>query len=123
MLEDSIAEEESDYAKEGTLAHSICELKLQKLFTDKNMTERTYKSRLKKLQQEELYAPEMDGYTDEYTDYVSGIALSFPTVPFVAVEKRLDYSPWAPEGFGTGDAVIIHGKQLHVIDFKYALPD
>lgn len=118
-LEESIAEEESGYAKEGTLAHSICELKLQKLFTDKNMTERTYKSRLKKLQQEDLYGPEMEGFTDEYADYVSGIAFSFPTPPFVAVEKRLDYSPWAPEGFGTGDAVIIHGKQLHIIDFKY----
>lgn len=118
-LEASIAEEESDYAREGTLAHSICELKLQKLFTDKNMTERTYKGRLKKLQQEELYAPEMEGFTDEYVDYVSGIAFSFPTTPFVAVEKRLDYSLWAPEGFGTGDAVILHGKQLRVIDFKY----
>lgn len=59
-LEDSIPEEESPYAKEGTLAHAIGELKLQRLFTDKNMTDRTYKSRLKKLQQDELYAPEMD---------------------------------------------------------------
>lgn len=118
-LEDSIPEEESAYAKEGTLAHAICELKLQKLFTDKNMTDRTYKGRLKKLQQDEMYAPEMEGYADEYADYVSGIAFSFPASPFVAIEKRLDYSPWAPEGFGTGDCVIIYGKDLHVIDFKY----
>lgn len=119
LLEDSIAEEESDYAKEGTLAHGICELKLQKLFTDKNMTERTYKSRMKKLQGEALYQAEMEGYTEEYADYVSSIAFSFPSAPFVAVEKRLDYSPWAPEGFGTGDCIIIYGKDLHVIDFKY----
>lgn len=118
-LEDSIPEEESAYAKEGTLAHNIGELKLQKLFTDKNMTERTYKSRLKKLQQEEYYAPEMEGFTDEYADYASNIAFGFPAAPFIAVEKRLDYSPWAPEGFGTGDCVIIYGKELHVIDFKY----
>lgn len=119
MLEDSIPDEGSPYAKEGTLAHAICELKLQKLFTDKNMTDRTYKSRLKKLQQDESYAPEMEGYTDEYADYVSNIAFSFPGTPFVAVEKRLDYSPWAPEGFGTGDCIIIYGNDLHVIDFKY----
>lgn len=119
LLEDSIPEEESDYAKEGTLAHGICELKLQKLFTDKNMTERTYKSRMKKLQGEALYQTEMEGYTEEYADYVSSIAFSFPATPFVAVEKRLDYSPWAPEGFGTGDCIIIYGKDLHVIDFKY----
>lgn len=118
-LEAGISEEESPYAKEGTLAHAICELKLQKLFTDKNMTDRTYKSRMKKLQQDEAYAREMEGYTDEYADYVSRIAFSFPTTPFIAVEKRLDYSPWAPEGFGTGDCVIIYGKYLHIIDFKY----
>lgn len=118
-LEEGIPEEESPYAKEGTLAHAICELKLRKLFTDKNMTDRAYKGKLKKLQQDTAYAPEMEGYTDEYADYVSGIAFGFPAPPFVAVEKRLDYSPWAPEGFGTGDCVIIYGKDLHIIDFKY----
>lgn len=119
VLEDSIPEERSGYAEEGTLAHSICELKLSKLFTDKNMSDRTYKGRLKKLQAAELYQPEMDGYTDEYADYVSSIAFGFPAQPFVAVEKRLDYSPWAPEGFGTGDCIILYGADLHVIDFKY----
>lgn len=118
-LEESLSDTESSYAKEGTLAHAICELKLQKLFTDKNMTDRAYKGRLKKLQQDEAYAPEMEGYAEEYADYVSGIAFGFPAPPFVAVEKRLDYSPWAPEGFGTGDCVILYGKELHVIDFKY----
>lgn len=118
-LEESIPEKESPYAKEGTLAHAICELKLQKLFTDKNMTDRTYKGRLKKLQQDEAYESEMEVYAEEYADYVSSIAFSFPTTPFIAVEKRLDYSPWAPEGFGTGDCVIIYGKNLHIIDFKY----
>ncbi len=119
VLEDSIPEEESDYAKEGALAHSICELKLSKLFTDKNMSDRTYKSRLKKLQADRLYQPEMDGFTDEYADYVSSIAFGFPAAPFVAIEKRLDYSPWAPEGFGTGDCIVIYGNDMHVIDFKY----
>lgn len=118
-LEDGIPEEESPYAKEGSLAHSFCELKLQKLFTDKNMTTRAYKGRLKKLQQDGSYAPEMEGFADEYADYVSSIAFGFPGTPFVAVEKRLDYSPWAPEGFGTGDCIIIYGKDLHIIDFKY----
>lgn len=54
-LEEGIPETESAYAKEGTLAHAICELKLQKLFTDKNMTDRAYKGRLKKLQQDTAY--------------------------------------------------------------------
>lgn len=118
-LEDSIPDEESPYAAEGTLAHSICELKLSKLFTDRNMTDRTYKSRLKKLQENELYSPEMDGYTDEYADFVSGIALGFPTAPFIRIEQKVSYSNWAPEGFGTVDCIMIYGSELHIVDFKY----
>ncbi len=121
VLEESMPDVESDYAKEGTLAHAICELKLNRLFVDRNMSDRTYKSRLKKLQGEELYQAEMESYTDEYVDYVSSISFEFPHAPFVAVEKRLDYSPWAPEGFGTGDCIIIYGNDMHIIDFKYGM--
>lgn len=119
VLEDGIPDTESGYTREGALAHGICELKLSKLFTDKNMPDRTYRSRLKKLRTDEAYQPEMEGFTDEYVDYVSAIAFGFPSTPFVAVEKRLDYSPWAPEGFGTADCIIIYGRDMHVIDFKY----
>ncbi len=118
-LEDTVPEKESEYAAEGTLAHSICELKLTKRFIDKNMTDRTYKSRLGKLQKDPLYAKEMDGFTDDYADYITNIAYQFPSAPYIAVEKRVDYSPWAPEGFGTCDCILIHGDELHVCDFKY----
>lgn len=119
LLEASIPEEESPYSKEGTLAHSICELKLARLFTDKNMTDRAYKSRLKKLQNDEMYRPEMEGYTDEYVDYVSGIAFGFPAPPFIRIEETVHYSNWAPEGFGTVDCLIIYGSCMHIVDFKY----
>lgn len=118
-LEEKLPDEESEYAAEGTLAHNICELKLMKLFTDKNMSDRTYKGRLNKLMKEPLYQREMDRYTNRYVDYVTGIAYGFPEAPTVAIEKQLDYSDWAPEGFGTGDCILIHGTQLHIIDFKY----
>lgn len=118
-LEEQIPDEESEYAAEGTLAHAICELKLMKLFTDRNMTDKTYKSRLTKLQKDPAYQKEMDGFTDVYVDHIVDLANSFPAPPTVAVEKRLDYSDWAPEGFGTGDCLLIAGTELHVIDFKY----
>lgn len=118
-LEDSIPDEDSVYAKEGTLAHSICELKLSKLFTNKNMTDRAYKGRLKKLQGDELYQPEMEGFTDEYVDYVSHIAFGFLATPFIRVEEMVHYSSWAPEGFGTVDCLVMYKNDMHVIDFKY----
>ena len=118
-LEDALPDEQSPYAAEGTLAHSICELKLAKQFTDKNMSDRTYKSRLGKLMKDPLYDKEMDGFTDGYAEYITGIAYNFPSAPYVAVEKKVDYGLWAPEGFGTCDCILIHGNEMHVCDFKY----
>lgn len=118
-LEDALPDGRSTYAEEGTLAHGMCELKLAKQFTDKNMPDRTYKSGLGKLRRDPLYSKEMEGFTDAYVDYVTGIAYGFPSAPYVAVEKRVDYGNWAPEGFGTCDCILIHGTEMHVCDFKY----
>lgn len=35
------------------------------------------------------------------------------------IEARLDFSRWVPEGFGTGDMVIVADGILEVIDLKY----
>lgn len=118
-LEEALPDKAGDAAKEGTVAHSLCELKLSKLFTDKNMTTRTYNSRLKKIQENEKYQPEMERFTDEYVDYVREIAFAMPAAPTVVVEKRVDYGAYAPEGFGTADCLLLQGNTLHVIDFKY----
>ena len=118
-LEDKLPDTAGVAAAEGTLAHSLCELKLTKIFTDQNMTTRTYNSRLKKLKEDSLYQPEMDRFTDEYVEYVKEIAFSMPAAPTMMVEKRLDYSAYAPEGFGTGDCVMLQGTELHIVDFKY----
>ena len=39
--------------------------------------------------------------------------------PIIQIEKRLDFSSYVPEGFGTGDCLIVSDHSLHVIDFKY----
>lgn len=117
-LEETFPESTSTYAEEGRLAHEIAELKLRKHFLEP-MGPKTFNSRLKKLQQHPLYQPEMLTHTDEYLDYVSKVVHGYDSRPHIAVEKRLDYSRYAPEGFGTGDCIIIGGKVLHVIDFKY----
>ena len=35
------------------------------------------------------------------------------------VEQRLDFSSYVPDGFGTGDCIIVADETLTVIDFKY----
>ena len=39
--------------------------------------------------------------------------------PIVLIKQRLDFSCYVPEGFGTGDCLIVADKLLHIIDFKY----
>lgn len=117
-LEEAIAESTSSYAEEGRLAHEIGELKLRKEFIEP-MGAKTYNSRLKKLQENPLYKPEMLNHTDYYLEYVQSIVHGYQFRPYIAIEKRIDYSTYAPEGFGTGDCIIIGGNMMNVIDFKY----
>ena len=117
-LGEKIPETPSTYAEEGTLAHSIGELKLRKTFIEP-MGPRTFTNRLKKLQTEPLYQAEMLQHTNTYLDYVSGVVHGYKSPPYVAIEKKLDYSEYVPSGFGTGDCIIIGANVMYVIDFKY----
>lgn len=118
-LRERFPQEPSDAAREGTLAHQFCELKLRKLFLEPGMPDKTYKAEIGKLKKEESFSSEMERYTDEYADYVKGIAYGYPSAPYIAVEKRVDYSHVAPEGFGTADCILLYGTEMHVVDFKY----
>lgn len=116
-LEAQFPESTSTYAEEGRLAHAIAELKLRKHFTP--MGPRSFNSAMKKLQEDPLYQPEMLGHTDTYLEYVQKVCHSYASAPHVAIEKKIDYSHFVPEGFGTGDCIIIGGDKLHIVDFKY----
>lgn len=116
-LEEPFPESTSGYAEEGRLAHAIGELKLRKHFTP--MGPRKFATELKKLQESPYYNPEMLEHTDKYLEYVQQAVHSFSSPPHISIERRLDYSHVAPEGFGTGDCLIIGGSVLYVIDFKY----
>lgn len=117
-LEEQFEETTSEYAEEGTLAHEIAELKLRKYFVEP-MSKRTFNTRLNKMKKHELYQEEMLKHTDAYLEYLQGIVHGLSSSPYVAVEKKLDYSTYAPEGFGTGDCTIIGGDTMYVTDFKY----
>ena len=116
-LEKQFPDTAGSYAAEGTLAHSLAELKLRKQF--EIMKPSAYKQRLAEIQSDELYQREMDGYTDAYVDYIRSLCMAFAGTPYVVVEKRLDFSQIVPGGFGTGDCVILYDDTLHIVDLKY----
>lgn len=110
-LELEFADRESEAAAEGSAAHALCEHKLR----------RALKQRSKK-PISKYDGDEMDTYTDGYVGYIlETIAEVQQTCkdPLVLIEQQLDFSCYVPDGFGTGDCVIIADSSLHVIDFKY----
>lgn len=110
-----IEERASPYAQQGTDAHSLCEYKVLTALGN------TLADPTDSL---ENYDAEMEYCTEEYRNYVLEQveqAKQLCTDPKVLIEERLDFSRWVPDGFGTGDCVIVADKELHIIDFKYGL--
>ena len=104
----------SPYAQQGTDAHSLCEHLLLKALR------RPTKDPTEDLQ---FYDDEMQSAAEGYRDFcLEQIedAKDGDEAPFVSVEQRLNFSRWVPEGFGTGDCVIV-GSCLHIVDFKYGV--
>lgn len=116
-LEEQFPDSTSTYAEEGTLAHELCENKVKKSLL--GLTIKEYNSALKKIKGNKLYQNEMDKYTDEYLDYILEKVHSFDYPPTIIVEKRVDFSSYVPEGFGTADCIILGDGELHIVDFKY----
>lgn len=117
-LEAEFPDTTSEFAREGTLAHSIAELKLRR-YAIEPMSPATFTRRMNKLKKNPLYQKEMDGYTEEYLDYIKQIMLAYDIKPYIVAEKKVDFSQFVPEGFGTADCLIMTPDALHVVDFKY----
>lgn len=122
-LQETVPETESDFAKEGTVAHELAEVKLQILLVPNNSKRRKeLEKALAKLKENSFYCSEMESATSDYTDIVAErfMAAKARSVDAVILfEERLDFSEWVPDGFGTGDVVIISDGVMEVIDLKY----
>ena len=103
----------SEYALQGTDAHSLAEYKLKKGLGQK------VRNPVKKLK---YFDNEMDQCTDDYAAFVlEKVEQEKETCPdpTVLVEQQLDLSRWIPESFGTADALIVADDTLTICDFKY----
>jgi len=111
QLEQQFPNETSIYAEEGTAAHDLAEHKLKKAL----------KMRSKK-PTSKYQSDEMDEMTDLYMEYcLELIEKAKETCPDlqILIEQKLDFSDYVPEGFGTGDLVVVGSGTLHVVDLKY----
>lgn len=111
QLEQQFPSETSSYAEEGTAAHDLAEHKLKKAL----------KMRSKK-PTSPYHSDEMDEMTDLYVEYcLELIERSKENCSDlqILIEQKLDFSDYVPEGFGTGDLVVVGNGTLHVVDLKY----
>ncbi len=110
FIESKMADVETESMREGTEAHSKAEKKLSN-FLDGQMKAKV-----------DCSDKVMDEATTDYRDYVLEVLnaeLTMDPDAQLMVEEEVDYSPWAPGGFGTSDAIVISKSELHIIDFKY----
>ena len=110
-LELEFEDRETEAAAEGTAAHALCEHKLRKAL---KMRSRKPTS--------QYDSDEMDEHTDGYVSFVLETFEETKKVcsdPVILIEQRLNFSRFVPDGFGTGDCIIISDNTLHIIDFKY----
>ena len=106
-------DEGSEYAQQGTDAHSLCEHKLKQALGMETSDPTDGLS---------FYDEEMEECACSYAEYVLSLVEEAKKTcrdPAVLVEQRLDFSRYVEEGFGTGDCVIIADGTLYVIDYKH----
>lgn len=104
-IEETIPDESSFYAAEGTAAHELAEMCL--------VSQKPPESYIGVEVEGFIVDQIMAYHVAEYVDYCNAIkGKKF-------YELRVDYSMFAEGGFGTADCVVVDDNVLHVIDLKY----
>lgn len=109
-LEAMFPDEQSPYAAEGTVAHDLAESILR------------HKLEGKKAPKLDDHSTEMVEAVNRYVDICEekvNEARARSSDAEAMIEAWLDFSRWVPDGFGTGDMVIVADGILEVIDLKY----
>jgi len=95
----------SEYAAQGTDAHTLCEYKLRKALGGKARDPTKHLA---------SYDTEMEECAEAYCQFVMELVGQL-----VSVEQRVDFSAFVPDGFGTADTLIISGKTVCIVDYKH----
>lgn len=113
-LEQMFPDKESDAASEGTLAHRMAELSLKR-FNNELTKEQAYEA-LKECEKHEAYTIDMNSYVDVY---VTAVIEECTPDARLFIERPIVLHNYAPASFGTVDACVYAGNELHIFDLKY----
>ena len=107
--EQQFPDKTSAYAEEGTRAHALAERTLKE-FREGGSPEVVSDD----AEMKEAIQSYVDTVVEKYTE-----ARQASPDAKLLIEQHLDFSKYVPEGFGTGDCLIISDKILEVCDLKY----
>lgn len=114
--------EDTEFTREGTLAHEVAEAVADWIDLANDIKHiygniDAYLDLKIREEERENVTQEMIDCAKGYADYIQEQTRSDSAI--VLLEQRVDFSPWAPEGFGTCDCILIQGDTLTIIDYKY----
>ena len=112
-LQEKYEDKGSEYAAQGTSAHTLAEWKVRRLLGDTQPDPRP---------DLQYYDQEMEDATDQYAEYIAETiaeAKKACSDPCVMVEQQVDFSRWVPDAFGTADAIVAGSGRLWITDLKY----
>jgi hypothetical protein len=111
----------TDFSGEGTLAHSLGEIKLR--FYYNQIKREEYETEYEAIKNHPIYKKynleerkDFEANVDNYVLYVRSQIGEGDTPLF---EQRVDFSDWVNDGFGTADVVILSKHNIRVIDLKF----
>ena len=116
-LEATLPEKPSEYAREGTVAHSVCEITAKKKY--KKVKAAEYNRVIKKLKTDAAWDDEMLHTAETYVEHLTERAMEFANEPYIAFEVKVDISDYVPEAFGRCDCVMFGGDTLIITDYKH----
>ena len=119
-LEEQLPDRAGEAAAEGTLAHRLAEIQLGLQLG--RFAAKMFRGELDEIYDNPMYGESMQEYVDDYVTYVLELyseAQKRSSDADIFLEHRIDLTSWVPEGFGTGDCVIIADGIMDVVDLKY----
>ena len=110
----------SIYAKEGTEAHALAELKLSYMLG--HIDDKLYEAKFAEFKlNSEYYNQEFNDYVNDYCQEVMTIVTEDYKGQDVKVylEEYVKFDDIVPEGGGTSDVVIVGRNFIHIVDLKF----
>ncbi len=110
-----------DFSAEGTLAHSLAEIKLRLHYNQIGHDE--YEREFELIKTHPIYKgysdTEREAFEAHVDSYVTYVRSQIGEGDLPLFEQRVDFSDWIPDGFGTADVVILSKSAIRVIDLKF----